>query len=364
MSNENGTQLAVVDSRSVATPPTPTKGGGALASFEPRDMKQLWWLCTQLVGTGFLPKAIQAPGQAVAVILAGKDLGLSAMQSLRGLNIIEGKIGLNADMMLALLIRGGVRHQWIESNEKVATLKVERPGFEPLTYSYSMEMAERAGLTKASPRTGAASNFTKHPAAMLRARCVSAVARAYAPDLAMGIYLPEELSGDRVPPTDPPGGGDFAEFTPPPAPAAAAEVIDQATSEVQEKPLESKAAPAKGLQVTESGTVLVPAAPAPAKKSRGDRFLDAAGVPNLTEAQRLAAEPEPQRPSVAEEMGLPHANQAPSELDRILCAIQESPNEGVLLTLNREINALGDEDRGKARQALGKRRAELNRGAA
>lgn len=235
--------------------------------------------------------AIKNPAQAAAVILAGKDFGLSAMQSLRSLNIVEGKIGMNADFMLGLMIVRGVRHEWLEISDKVATIRLERPGFKPLTLSYTYAMADRAGLT-AGYKSGAKSNYVKHTEAMLRARCVSAAARAYAPDIMGGLYLHEELD-QRTPPPEPPGGGDFAEFTPV-APAAVAEVVDQATGEVHEKPPEVKAAPTKGYQVTEVGTALVPAEPLkPVRKSKGDRMLDAAAhclaVLRAEEAKHRAA---------------------------------------------------------------------------
>jgi len=52
--------------------------------------------------------------------------------------------------------------------------------------SFTIEQAQRAGVTGKD-------NWKKYPEAMLRARCISALARAVYPDVVLGIYETDEL---------------------------------------------------------------------------------------------------------------------------------------------------------------------------
>lgn len=129
------------------------------------------------------------PEDLLAIVLAGSELGLGPMQSIRGFHIIQGKISMSADLMGALVKRSPLCEylQLIESTDKVATWETKRRGNpSPTRLSYTFEDAKRAGLT-ANP------NYQKHPAAMLRARGESAICRAEYQDLVMGVYDTDEL---------------------------------------------------------------------------------------------------------------------------------------------------------------------------
>ncbi len=188
---------------------TTTNGGGmvvhgqALASakpdatraFEPRDIGEGYDLAKLLVASGLMPRGVSRPEAAFAIIAAGRELGLTAMQSLRSIHIIEGKPTLSADLVAALCkSRPDVCKYFrlVESTDKVAryeTLRTGEPA--PTTMSFSIEDAQRAGVTGKD-------NWKKYPAAMLRARCITALARAVYPDLAMGVYDPDEVAQEVV----------------------------------------------------------------------------------------------------------------------------------------------------------------------
>jgi hypothetical protein len=57
--------------------------------------------------------------------------------------------------------------------------------------SFTTADAQRAGLN--------GDNWRKYPAAMLRARCLSAICRAVFPDLCLGLYDPDELAPEPAP---------------------------------------------------------------------------------------------------------------------------------------------------------------------
>lgn len=136
---------------------------------------------------GFLPAHIRNEGELVAIILAGRELGLSPMTSLRSINLIKGRVTLSADAQLALMVRAGAKFHWAsDGGNDCAELHITRPGQETHVQRFTMEDAKRAQLAGGE-------NWRKYPQAMLRARCVSAAAKAYFPDVLAGVYVPEEL---------------------------------------------------------------------------------------------------------------------------------------------------------------------------
>jgi hypothetical protein len=141
---------------------------------------------------GFIPQHLKNEGEIAAVILAGRELGLPPMTSLRSLSLIKGKVTLAADVQLALMVKAGAKHRWLsDGSNGVAKLELTRPGYEPHTSTFTLEDAQKAGLASQE-------NYKKHQGAMLRARAVSAAARAYMPDVLAGCYVPGELEEDQV----------------------------------------------------------------------------------------------------------------------------------------------------------------------
>jgi hypothetical protein len=112
----------------------------------------------------------------------------------------------------------------VRSDAQVATYQTKRRGEpEPTTMSFSWEDAQRAGVTGKD-------NWRKYPAAMLRARCITALARAVYPDLAMGIYDPDEL-GDVTPA---PGNYEVVATDLPQAPREDTEAFENAIAKLAE----------------------------------------------------------------------------------------------------------------------------------
>jgi hypothetical protein len=137
------------------------------------------------------PDALRGkPHDALIVLMAGRELGLAPMQSMRMLGVIKGKVTLAADATVALVRRSGECLQWrlVESTATKATYTTQRKGdTEPTTLTWTIEQAQRAGLTGGQ-------GWRSYPEAMLRARCAAALARIVYPDLVAGIYDPDELA--------------------------------------------------------------------------------------------------------------------------------------------------------------------------
>jgi hypothetical protein len=135
---------------------------------------------------GMIPKHLRSEGEILAVIMAGQELGLPPMAALRGLYLVHGKVGLSYDAMVGLLRRAGYRIQWQESTPTRAVLELTHPDGSTHTETWDVERAKTAGLWGSA-------TWRKYPDTMLRARCVSSAARAFAGDVLAGCYSVDEV---------------------------------------------------------------------------------------------------------------------------------------------------------------------------
>lgn len=195
--HENGFAGAMVHSPQAGPSIVKAQAPDESRAFEPRGIAEAVQLAKLLVASRLLPKSVTTPESAFAIIATGRELGLTAMQSLRSIHIIEGKPTLSADLVAALVKSRRDICQWfrlVESTDQVATYETHRVGEpSPTRMSFTISDANRAGVTGKD-------NWRKYPAAMLRARCITALARAVYPDLAMGVYDPDEMAPE-APPT-------------------------------------------------------------------------------------------------------------------------------------------------------------------
>lgn len=162
-----------------------------ITTIVPQSLGELKELASHLAQARTLPEALQkSPSDIMALVMAGSELGLAPMQSLRALVLIKGKPTLSADAMGALVKSRRDVCQFLmlrHSDSTKATYEAKRVSDPaPTTLTFSIEDAKQAGLVGND-------NWRKFPAAMLRARALSAICRAVFPDLLLGVYDPEEL---------------------------------------------------------------------------------------------------------------------------------------------------------------------------
>lgn len=173
--------------------------------LEPRSLPQAIALANHM----FAAKMFNGYGTAQAVlstVLAGRELGLQAVASLRAFHVIEGKHALAADAMRGLVLRSGQAKYFrvTERTAERATFVTHRNGDpEPISLSYSIAEARAAfGFTPGLEGKALAelegkwarSGWGKHTADMLAARASSKLARLVYADILFGLYAPEELS--------------------------------------------------------------------------------------------------------------------------------------------------------------------------
>lgn len=171
--------------------------------LEPRSLPQAMSLANHM-HTARMFNGYGSPQAVLSTILAGRELGLQAIASLRGFHVIEGKHALAADAMRGLVLRSGQAKYFrvIERTNERATFETHRHGDpEPIRLTYTIEegfAAFRPELPEPERRKKFdASAWGKHPADMCAARASSKLARLVYADILFGLYSPEELSDGR-----------------------------------------------------------------------------------------------------------------------------------------------------------------------
>ena len=124
------------------------------------------------------------------IILAAREYGIPPCQALnKGLQIIEGNVELSARMMSALIRRGKHSIQVLENTDTKCTVKGKRrDNGDELTVTYTIDMAQKAGLIKEK------GSWKKNPEDMLFARAISRLSRQLFSDVVGIGYIEGEIS--------------------------------------------------------------------------------------------------------------------------------------------------------------------------
>jgi hypothetical protein len=153
-----------------------------------------------LVKSKFLPKSIETPEQAVAIILTGRELGIGTMQALNNINVIQGKPTVPPQLMLALINRTKeLEDMTITDDGQSCKVTMKRRGRQPHSESFSMKDAtqmrttEYIGGEKKNIALSEKYNWKQMPAIMRKWRAVAACARVVFPDVILGLYTPDEM---------------------------------------------------------------------------------------------------------------------------------------------------------------------------
>lgn len=156
----------------------------------PSTLAELMRFAEMIAPSSLVPEAFRGkPADVLVAMMRGKELGFSYMQSLYAFYVIKGKAGLYADAIVALALQHPKCKFFmlVDSTDTVSTYRTLREGMpEPVTFSYTIEMARTAQLTS-NP------TYRTHPASMLRARASAALGRACYPDKLLGIYVDDEI---------------------------------------------------------------------------------------------------------------------------------------------------------------------------
>lgn len=173
--------------------------------LEPRSLPQAMQLANHMHAAKMF-NGYGSPQAVLSTILAGRELGLQAVASLRGFHVIEGRHALAADAMRGLVLRSGQAKYFrvLQRTALLATFETWRTGDPaPVELSYTIEDARVAfGFSDALDEKArkdldgkwSRSGWGKHTADMLAARASSKLARLVYADILFGLYAPEELT--------------------------------------------------------------------------------------------------------------------------------------------------------------------------
>lgn len=209
----------------VAKPePTQRPTGNALAPIEPSTLDDVM-VFAQIAMANKIGLANRE--EAAFRILYGRSLGMSAMQSIMGIDVIQNRPALKAGTVASMIQASGLYEYRVAAWDHLkCEIKFFDRGEHVGDSVFTIDDAKRAGVYKEG------SNWSKYPKAMLFARAITQGARAYCPSIFFGpIYSSEELAD---------GGGDVIDVEIAQPQAVAAEPVVEAK---QAKPTKKPAKP-------------------------------------------------------------------------------------------------------------------------
>lgn len=145
-------------------------------------------LAERIAATEFVPRGLRGNVPATAAaILYGREVGLPPMTALSQTHVVEGRPGMSAEAMRALILAAGHEVVVDETTGALCTMRGRRHGSEHwTTVTWTLDMARAAGLTGKN-------NWKSYPRQMLQARATAELARLAFPDVIHGFRAVEEL---------------------------------------------------------------------------------------------------------------------------------------------------------------------------
>jgi hypothetical protein len=163
----------------------------ARTGIEIRNLGELKMFAELVCATDFVPRGTTVP-KAMVAIQYGYEVGLTPMQALQNVSVINGKPSVWGDAMPGLVMASGLLEDIHEDfqgtgDDFSAVCTVKRRGVSsPVTRKFSVKMAKRANLY------GKQGPWTQYTSRMLQMRARSFCLRDAFPDVLRGMIAVEE----------------------------------------------------------------------------------------------------------------------------------------------------------------------------
>ncbi|MFE5895870.1 hypothetical protein ACFQ67_00315 [Streptomyces sp. NPDC056488] len=146
-----------------------------------------------LAEANLLPRQYQQrPANVLYAMEYGRTLGITPLAAITGIHVIEGKPSASAALISGLVRQAGHKLR-VRGDDKQAWAQIIRsddPEYDGYQVTWTLERAKQAGLANKDV-------WKKYPAAMLKARAITEVARDACEEVLFGLhYTPEELGAN------------------------------------------------------------------------------------------------------------------------------------------------------------------------
>lgn len=167
-------------------------------SLTPQSLDEALKFAEMLSKSSIVPKDYQGnAGNVLVAVQWGMEIGLQPLQAMQNIAVINGRPSIWGDAMLAI-VRGSGLLEFIreEPTDESCTCTIKRKGEEPVTRTFTMADAQKAGLAnKQGP-------WTQYPKRMMQMRARAYALRDVFPDVLRGVEIAEEARDMPVPEKD------------------------------------------------------------------------------------------------------------------------------------------------------------------
>lgn len=178
MTQENGQQNAIVEIGD--------------RGLRPKNIEGLWRVAKMVSASGLSPKGMQTPEKISVAMMYGAEIGLTPMQSIQSVAVVNGRPSIWGDAALALCVASPDfedLHEHMSGQDEgltaICEVKTKRRS-KPVISEFSIADAKKAGLW------GKSGPWTQYPKRMLKLRARGFALRDAFPDVLKGIYTTEE----------------------------------------------------------------------------------------------------------------------------------------------------------------------------
>lgn len=171
--------------------------GGRIQPIIPQSMEDAFRLGTAICKAGMAPRDMNTPEKCMIAIMRGMEVGLTPMQALDKIAVVNGRPTIWGDGAMALVRGSGlcefVREEIEGSGDaRVAVCETKRRGeADAVRRTFSVAEAKEANLW------GKAGPWKQFPARMLQMRARAFALRDTFADVLGGLYLREEIEENR-----------------------------------------------------------------------------------------------------------------------------------------------------------------------